>query len=79
MSADEFTKLFQYLTKRFDTIDARFETVDQRFDRLDSVMDGFLKKQEIDDVERLVMGHQISRIDGWTHDLANKIGHKLNA
>lgn len=79
MSADEFTKLFQYMTKRFDTIDARFETVDLRFNRLDSVIDGFLKKQETYEEERLVMGHQISRIDGWTHELANKIGHKLSA
>lgn len=78
MSADKFTKLFRYMTKRFDSIDAKFEVHDKRFDRLDSVLDGFLKKQEIDDEERLVMGHQIARLDSWTHELANKISHKLN-
>ncbi len=27
--------------------------------------------------ERLVMGHQLDRLDKWTHELANKIGHTL--
>lgn len=79
MSVDEFTKLFRYLTKRFDVIDAKFDVHTTRFDRLDSVMDGFLKKQETDDQERLVIGHQLGRLDSWTHELANKIGHKLSA
>lgn len=79
MSVDEFTKLFKYMTKRFDSIDAKFEVHDSRFDRLDSVLDGFLKKQEIDDHERLVIGHQLGRLNTWTHELANKIGHKLSA
>ena len=72
-----FDILTFYMTKRFDDIDVKFDVHDKRFDRLDNVLDSFLKKQETDIQERLVMGHQISRIDVWTHELANKIGHKL--
>jgi len=43
------------------------------FDYLDSP----LKKQDISDDERLVMGHQLDRIGKWTHELAAKIGHRL--
>jgi hypothetical protein len=25
------------------------------------------------------MGHQLDRLDEWTHELATKIGHKLTA
>jgi hypothetical protein len=51
------------------------EEISKVFDYLDNV----LKKQSISDDERLVMGHQLDRLDEWTHELATKIGHKLTA
>jgi hypothetical protein len=79
MSQDEFTKLFKYMTERFDKIDEKFEKQTSRFDRLDNMIDELLKKQEINEEERLVIGHQLDRLDKWTHELANKIGYKLTA
>ncbi len=82
MSEDEFTKLFKYMTKRFDEIDnkmdSKFDKVDQRFDRLEKIVDKIAKSQEINDDERLVMGHQLERLDRWVHEVANKIGYKLS-
>ena len=77
MSQDEFTKLFKYMEERFDKIDEKFEKQALRFDRLDNMIDELLKKQEINEEERLVIGHQLDRLDKWTHELANKIGYKL--
>ncbi len=79
MSVDEFTKLFKYLTERFDEVGKQFYKVANRFDSLEASLDKVLKNQEINDEERLVMGHQLQRLDHWTHQLAKNIGYKLSA
>ena len=40
-------------------------------------LDALAKKQDIDDDERLVVGHKLERIDKWVHEMANEIGYKL--
>ncbi len=77
MSQDEFTKLFKYMSERFDTVDAQFSKVTSRFDGLEKMVDKVIKNQDIDGDERLIMGHQLDRLDRWVHDLADKIGYKL--
>ncbi len=79
MSQDEFTKLFKYMTERFDNVDKQIAAQNVRFDRLESLIDQVLKNQEISEDERLVMGHQIDRLDHWVHELADKIGYELTA
>jgi hypothetical protein len=79
MNQDEFTKLFKYMTERFDKVDEQFAAQNLQFDRLQSLIDQVLKKQEISEDERLVMGHQIDRLDRWVHELADKIGFNLTA
>jgi hypothetical protein len=79
MSDDQFTKLFKYMEKRFNGVDTRFDEVN---DRIDGVMNTLLelaKRQEINDEERLGMGHQLDRLDTWVHQLADKIGVTLSA
>jgi uncharacterized protein YdcH (DUF465 family) len=78
MSQDEFTELFQYMSERFDKVDTQFEKVANRFDSLDKMIDKVIKGQEIADDERLVMGHQLDRLDRWVHEVADKIGYKLS-
>lgn len=78
MSQDEFTKLFKHMSERFDKVDAQFTKVAGRFDSLEKLIDKVIKNQEIDEEERLVMGHQLDRLDRWTHELADKIGYKLS-
>jgi hypothetical protein len=60
LNADEFTK-FNYITECFD--------------KIETMIDELFKKQEISDDERLVMGHQLERLDRWVHQAANKIGY----
>jgi hypothetical protein len=81
VSQDEFTKLFRYMTERFDKIDQtlarKADAAD--LDRAPTLLDKILKQQEVDEDERLVMGHQLDRLDRWVHELADKIGYKLTA
>ena len=41
-------------------------------DRIFDLLDKIAKKQEIDEDERLVMGHQLDRLDRWVHEVAKK-------
>ncbi len=79
MSADEFTRLFTYMEERFDRIDTRFDDTNKRIDQVMGLLDTLAKQQEINEDERLVMRHQLERLDQWVHQLADKIGVELSA
>lgn len=81
MSQDEFTKLFRYMTERFDKIDQTLERKADAavLDRALALLDKILKQQEVDEDERLVMGHQLEKLDRWVHELVDRIGYKLTA
>lgn len=81
MNEDEFTRLFKFMTERFDRIDKNLESKASNEDmqRVLGLLDTLAKQQEISDDERLVMGHQLERLDHWVHDLAKKIGYELSA
>ena len=76
----QLDKLTTIVIKGFDRIDRDLEKKADKKDlnRLYDLMDKISKKQEIDDDERLVMGHQLDRLDRWVHEVADKIGYKLS-
>lgn len=78
MGEDEFTKLFKYITDRFDNVDKQFGNLSDRINSLEKLIDKVIKNQEIDEQERIVMGHQLDRLDRWVHEVADKIGYKLS-
>ena len=73
-------RLTTTLLEGFDNIDKELEKKASKEDvnRLFNLMDKIAKQQEIDDDERLVMGHQLDRLDRWVHEVADKIGYKLS-
>lgn len=77
MSEDQFTKLFKYLGKRFDKVDSQFSDAKTEINQIFNKLDSIEKQLEITEDERLVMGHQLERLDRWVHEVADKIGHKL--
>jgi hypothetical protein len=78
MSDDQFTKLFKYIEEFRSDVNKRFDETNGRIDRvMDAVLE-LAKRQEINDEERLVMGHQLDRLDAWVHQLADKIGVTLS-
>lgn len=80
MSDDQFTKLFKYMQESFERLEAKLdEKASQKdMERVLNFLDEIAKRQEITEDERLVIGHQLERLDRWTHELANKIGYKLS-
>ena len=65
MSEDEFTRLFKYMTERFDKVDKALEEKASKADmqRVLGLLDELARRVEISDDERLVMGHQLERLD----------------
>jgi len=68
----------QQVDDRFNEVELEQQKIRTEISRVFDYLDNQLKKQEINDDERIVMGHQLDRLDRWTHDLADKIGYKLS-
>lgn len=68
------------MEERFDRIDKALENKAEKLDveRILGALDALAKRQEIDEAERLVMSHQLERLDRWVHQLADKIGVQLS-
>ena len=80
MKNDDFTKLFKYIQEFRVEVNAKLDdkAKDSDMQTVLNSLDSIVKRQEISDDERLVMGHQLDRLDHWTHELANKIGYTLS-
>jgi hypothetical protein len=68
------------MTERFDKIDEALgdKSSNKDMQRVLNLLDSVVKRQKISNDERLVMGHQLERLDRWTHELANKICYTLS-
>lgn len=80
MNDDQFTKLFKYIEDFRAEVNKKLDEKASQKDmqRVLNFLDEIAKRQEISEDERLVVGHQLERLDRWTHELANKIGYKLS-
>jgi hypothetical protein len=87
---DEMGKMHKSMNEQFDRISAvvvkgfgqnkrEHEKMASKEDveRIFDLIDKWAKRQEISDEERLVMGHQLDRVNRWIKDLADKIGYEL--
>jgi hypothetical protein len=76
----QLDKIATIIIKGFDDINKSLDTKASKEDieRVLGLLDALSKQKEISDDERMVMGHQLERLDKWTHALADKIGYKLS-
>lgn len=81
MSDDQFMKLFRYIEEFRSEINEKLDSKSSQesVEQVLRTLDDMARRQEISDDERLVMGHQLERLDRWVHDLAKQIGYKLSA
>ncbi len=79
MRNDEFTKLFKYVQRIEQKLDTQIENMATKEDiqNILNRFDSIEKQLEISEDERLVMGHQLDRLNHWVQEVADKIGHKL--
>lgn len=68
----------EQVDERFNRIEKEQIAMREMINKIFNQLDHLSKRIEISDDERLVMGHQLDRLDKWTRELADKIGHKLS-
>ena len=75
MSEDQFTKLFKYMTDRFDRIEKELDKKANAEDlqRVQNTLDSIAQREEADDDERLVMSHQLTRVNDWIEKASKKV------
>ena len=63
----QLDEIVTVVVRGFDRIGKKLENTATKTDlqRVYDLLDKVIKKQEIDDDERLVMGHQLDRLDRW--------------
>ncbi|HSX35695.1 MAG TPA: hypothetical protein VLH84_02045 [Patescibacteria group bacterium] len=77
----QLDRIVTAVVKGFERVDKTLDTKGDKADsqRIYDLLDKVAKQQEIDDDERLVMGHQLERLDHWVHEVAKRIGYELAA
>jgi len=73
----DYTELIQYLDEKFSKIDARFDKVDIRINQLVTAIDKLAKAVEDLRQEYSAIAAIIDKHDKWIHQLAEKLGVKL--
>ena len=75
MSEDQFTRLFKFMTDRFDRIEKELDKKANAEDlqRVQNTLDSIAQREEADDDERLVMSHQLTRVNDWIEKASKKV------
>lgn len=83
---DQFTEVNKQLDRIAAAVVKGFERNDREHEkmatkdeveRIYGLLDDIAKRQEIADDERLVMGHQVDRINGWVEAIAKIVSYEL--
>jgi chromosome segregation ATPase len=67
------------IDERFDRIETEQAKMRVEIQQILNSLDSIEKQLEISEDERLIMGHQLERLDKWVHELAEHIGFKLSS
>jgi hypothetical protein len=76
MSSD-FAPLLEYLDRRFDAVDRRLAELGEGFSALQAAVDSYAKRADGYFQEMVVLGHKVERHERWLHQIAEKLGVKL--
>ena len=73
----DFSELVKYLDQKFIRIDKRFDEVKGDFVNLQTSVDAYAKKADTYFQEMVMLAHKVDKLDKWVHELAEKVGIKL--
>jgi hypothetical protein len=82
--AQDLTRLIEYLDKRFGAVDEQLGAVNQRldelkseFDVLQTSVDAYAKRADAYFQEMVMLAHKVDRHERWLHQIAERLGVKL--
>ncbi|HCC60329.1 MAG: hypothetical protein A2402_01520 [Candidatus Staskawiczbacteria bacterium RIFOXYC1_FULL_37_43] len=80
---EDFTELVEYLDEKFSNIDRQLENLkENKTDKSDmntlfNAVDAYAQKADAFFQELVMLSHQINRHEKWLHQIAEKLGIKL--
>jgi hypothetical protein len=73
----DFAPLLDYLEKRFDRMETRIDELNQGFSTLQAAVDSYAKRADAYFQEMVALSHKVERHERWLHQIAEKLGVKL--
>lgn len=75
----DFSELIVYLDDKFARIEAQLETKADKADvrELADAVDAYAKKADTYFQEMVMLAHKVDKMDKWIHQIAEKVGIKL--
>ena len=75
----DFSELIQYLDEKFIRIEKQLETKAEKsdVDNLTNAVDEYAKKADTYFQEMVMLSHKVDRHEKWFHQVAEKLGIKL--
>jgi uncharacterized coiled-coil DUF342 family protein len=70
--------LLGYMEKRFGEMTHRFDQVDQRLNDLQGAVDAYAKRADAYFQEMVALSHKVERHERWLHQIAERLGVKLD-
>ena len=70
--------LLSYMEKRFGEMTQRFDQVDQRLNDLQGPVDAYAKRADAYFQEMVALSHKVERHERWLHQIAERLGVKLD-
>lgn len=74
---EDFSELIEYLDEKFVTIDRQFSEMKKDFNDLQTSVDAYAKKADMYFQEMLMLANKVDRHEKWFHQIADKLGIKL--
>jgi len=81
---EQFQRLVQYLDRRFDGIGGEFESLrgefkdlQRRFDDLQAAVETYAQRADAFFQEMVMLSHKVDRHERWLHQIAERLGVKL--
>lgn len=76
---EDFSELIEYLDEKFTRIENQLETKAEKadVDKLSAAVDEYAKKADAYFQEMLMLAQKVDRHEKWLHQVAEKLGIKL--
>ncbi len=71
------SELVEYLDQKFTRVDKRFDEIKKDFINLQTSVDAYASKADAYFQEMLMLSQKIDRHEKWLHQVADKLGIKL--
>ena len=73
----DFSELVKYLDGKFIRIDKRFDEMKGDFVNLQTSVDAYAEKADTYFQEMVMLAHKVDKLEKWIHQIAEKVGIKL--